>query len=239
MTYRYDKDLEFLGKLKPEDLNDLAYCLAHDNDGKPLHTENLTLSAGYYPDHDQHWQTIAAEIQYLGADLLAKGGCDGQGILYKDILTNVCKELQIDYDEFSSTKAIESKLLANILSKALKKAPLEKLKDVAQKTGIPDNKNISRDASIIVSRIIARAGDFESYRILLTIVDAILQALMGGDSSRADDAASIETAKILGPLGWAINRLLAVAAPACRTTIIPGLMLISVLRRKHEARADA
>lgn len=34
MAYRYDHDLEFLGKLSSDELNDLVYTLTHDKDGK-------------------------------------------------------------------------------------------------------------------------------------------------------------------------------------------------------------
>ena len=41
MAYRYDADLEFLGQMKSEDLNDLVYCLTHDKDGSARFTEEL------------------------------------------------------------------------------------------------------------------------------------------------------------------------------------------------------
>ena len=41
MAYRYDTDLEFLGQMKSEDLNDLVYCLTHDKDGSARFTEEL------------------------------------------------------------------------------------------------------------------------------------------------------------------------------------------------------
>ena len=33
MAYRYDTDLEFLGKMNSEYLSDLVYCVTHDKDG--------------------------------------------------------------------------------------------------------------------------------------------------------------------------------------------------------------
>ena len=43
MAYRYDSDLQFLGSMKSEDLNDLVYCLTHDKDGDARLTEELTM----------------------------------------------------------------------------------------------------------------------------------------------------------------------------------------------------
>jgi Domain of unknown function (DUF3944) len=44
MAYRPDRDLEFLGSMKSEDLNDLVFCLTHDKDGNVRLTEELTNS---------------------------------------------------------------------------------------------------------------------------------------------------------------------------------------------------
>ena len=41
MAYRFDDDLEFLGKLQSKDLDDLVYCLIHDTDGKERLTNVL------------------------------------------------------------------------------------------------------------------------------------------------------------------------------------------------------
>src|SRR5690348_10333680 len=43
MAYRHDPDLEFLGKMKSSDLNDLVRCLTHDKDGSARLTEELTM----------------------------------------------------------------------------------------------------------------------------------------------------------------------------------------------------
>ena len=74
MAYRYDSDLQFLGSIKSEDLNDLVYCLTHDKDGNTRFTEELTTSTeykAYHPDHHQYWELIAAEIQCFGANTFA------------------------------------------------------------------------------------------------------------------------------------------------------------------------
>ena len=58
MAYREDSDLEFLGQMKSEDLNDLVYCLTRDKDGDARLTEKLTMSEKYklyQPDHHQYW----------------------------------------------------------------------------------------------------------------------------------------------------------------------------------------
>ena len=54
--YRDDDDLEFLGKVKSEDLNDLVHLLIYDKDGIERLTEELSYRDSYKrysPDHHQ------------------------------------------------------------------------------------------------------------------------------------------------------------------------------------------
>ena len=58
MAYRHDPDLEFLGKMKSSELNELVLCLTHDKDGSARLTEELTMSdtyKKYAPDHSKYW----------------------------------------------------------------------------------------------------------------------------------------------------------------------------------------
>ena len=60
--YRDDDDLEFLGKVKSEDLNDLVHLLIYDKDGIERLTEELSYRDSYKrysPDHHQYWEDIA------------------------------------------------------------------------------------------------------------------------------------------------------------------------------------
>ena len=90
MAYRYDSDLEFLKEIKSEDL---VYCLTHDKDGEVRYTEELTRSddyKAYHPEHNQYWESIAAEIQCFGANSLVTMLRGGKGVEYKEVLTDVC-----------------------------------------------------------------------------------------------------------------------------------------------------
>lgn len=65
MAYRDDADLNFLGTLSSEELNDLVSILTKDKNGELRLTENLTYSEKYkryYPAHQLYWQEIAEEI---------------------------------------------------------------------------------------------------------------------------------------------------------------------------------
>lgn len=82
--YRYDPDLEFLGKVKSEDLNDLVQMLLYDKDGDARLTEELSMRDSYkryHPDHHQYWEDIAGEIQCYGANTIAMWFRGGKGVL--------------------------------------------------------------------------------------------------------------------------------------------------------------
>ena len=101
MAYREDADLEFLGEMSSPDLNDLVECLTKDKDGDPRMTEELTQSRDYKrhrPDHAQYWQAIAAEIQCFGANSLVTVLRGGKGVLYREVLTDVCDKAGVKYD---------------------------------------------------------------------------------------------------------------------------------------------
>ena len=102
MAYRIDSDLEFLAELDSEDLNDLVYCLTHDKDGEVRYTEELTGSDEYKehnPNHHQYWKLIAAEIQCFGANTFATLIRGGEGVLYREVLMDVCNKLKVNYNK--------------------------------------------------------------------------------------------------------------------------------------------
>lgn len=97
MAYRDDPDLAFLSKCTDEELDDLVYLLIYDKDGNARLTEELTMTdvyKKYKPRHSLYWKEIASEIQCFGANSLATIFRGGKGVLYKEILCDVCKKTQ-------------------------------------------------------------------------------------------------------------------------------------------------
>ena len=114
MAYRYDPDLEFLGTCSSEELNDLVYLLTHDTDGRVRYTESLTNNdkfTRHYPEHSIYWQEIAEEIQLFGGNSFIKLFRGGRGVLYKEVLCDVCDNLKVNYINYSSPKDIVQNLL--------------------------------------------------------------------------------------------------------------------------------
>lgn len=239
MAYRYDSDLEFLEEIKSEDLGDLVYCLTHDRDGKVRYTEELTSSEDYkthHPDHQQYWELIAAEIQCFGANSFVTMMRGGKGVKYKEVLTDVCDKMNVNYNKDASAEKIESNLLMKILTDAIEHMSPEELKELAESTGIKNTSGITPEAIVGIFQAVFRAGGFKSYQLTLIVVNAVMKALIGRGLSFAGNAALTRTMAILtGPIGWVITGLwtaIDVAGPAYRVTI-PSVIQVAVLRQKY------
>jgi len=238
MAYRFDSDLEFLRNINSEDLNDLVFCLTHDKDGYPRLTEELTQSDLYkahYPDHQKYWHLIAAEIQRFGANTIMTFFRGGEGVLYKEVLMDVCDKLKVNYNKESSTERIENNLLMKILADSLKKMSPEELKELAESVGIKNVGSMKAEAFVGLFQAVFRAGGFRSYQLTVIIANAVLEALIGRGLSVAGNATLTRTMAILtGPIGWVITGVwtaLDIAGPAYRVTI-PAVIQVATLRQK-------
>ena len=240
MTYREDSDLEFLGQMKSEDLNDLVYTLTHDKDGKVRHTEELTGNEKYkchYPDHHQYWKEIAAEIQCFGANsVVTKFFRGGKGVPYKEVLTDVCDKLKVNYNENSSAEKIENNLLMKIIADSLEKMSPEELRNLAREVGLKNTDGITAEALTGAFMVAFRVGGFASYQITLIVVNAVLKLLIGRGLAVAGNAALTRVmAAFTGPIGWILTGLwtaVDIAGPAYRVTI-PAVIQIAALRKKY------
>jgi uncharacterized protein YaaW (UPF0174 family) len=239
MAYRYDADLEFLGQMNSEELNDLVYCLTHDRDGTVRFTEELTYNDHYkehYPDHQKYWELIAAEIQCFGANTFTTILRGGKGVEYREVLMDACDKLKVNYNKDSSIEKIEGNLLMKILTDALEKMSPEELKELAEATGVKNTNGITTETMVAVFQAVFRAGGFKSYQLTLIIVNAVLKALIGRGLSFAGNTALTRTMAILtGPIGWVITGLwtaIDIAGAAYRVTI-PAVIQVAALRQKH------
>lgn len=247
MAYRSDSNLSFLKELNSDDLNDLVYCLTHDKNGVVRLTEELTTSDSYkahHPNHHQYWKSIAAEIQCYGANSFATMLRGGEGVVYKEVLTDVCDKMKVNYNSSSSVEKIENNLLMKILTDAIENMTPQELKELAESTGVKNTSGVTPEAMVGVFQAVFRAGGFKSYQLTLIIVNAVMKALIGRGLSFAGNAALTRTMAVLtGPIGWVITGLwtaIDVAGPAYRVTI-PAVIQVAVLRQKHlyEKQAEA
>lgn len=249
MAYRHDPDLEFLGTLSSEELNDLVYLLTHDTDEKTRWTEFLTSNAMYkrcYPDHHQYWQVIAEEIQLFGGNSFAnfwRGGLfstDMTGVFYKEVLCDVCDKMKVNYNKKSPTKQIEQNLLMKILEESLEKMSPEEINNLAVELGLQEKDLVGGPQAMqAIFLYVFKAGGFRSYQITLQIANAVMKALFGKGLTFAGNQMLTKFASIItGPIGWAITAIWTahdIAGAAYRVTI-PAVIQVAYLRSLAENR---
>jgi len=239
VAYRDDGDLEFLSKIDSKSLNDLVYCLTHDKDGSARLTEELTTADAYKafsPDHQKYWHLIAAEIQCFGGNTFATMFRGGKGVLYKEVLQDVCDKLKVNYNSDSSVEKIEQNMLMKILTDAVEKMSPAELKELADAVGVKSANLLTAEAMLGVFQAVFKAGGFKSYQLTLIIVNAVIKALIGRGLSLAGNVALTRTMAVLtGPIGWVITgawTAVDIASPAFRVTI-PAVIQVAALRQKH------
>ncbi|HHF2583645.1 TPA: DUF3944 domain-containing protein, partial [Haemophilus influenzae] len=228
----------FLSKCTDEDLNDLVYCLTHDKDGSKRLTEELTLSDAYkkhYPYHSLYWEEIAAEIQCFGGNTFANMFRGGKGVLYKEVLCDVCDKMKVNYNKNSAVGIIENGLISKVLEDSLEKMSPDEIRRLATELGIKNTQNITKQVLLGSFQTIFRAGGFKSYQLTVIVVNAVLKALIGRGLSFAGNAAATRVFAVLsGPIGWVITGLWTafdIAGAAYRVTI-PAVIQVAALRQK-------
>lgn len=161
--YRDDDDLEFLGKVKSEDLNDLVHLLIYDKDGIERLTEELSYRDSYKrysPDHHQYWEDIAGELQCYGANTLVTIFRGGKGVLYKEILCDVCNEMKVNFNKNSSTERIEDCLFMKILEKSFENMSQDEINKLARDLGFTNISSVTPQMLLAACQAAFGAGGF-------------------------------------------------------------------------------
>lgn len=241
MAYRYDPDLEFLGTCTSKELNDLVDCLIYDKDGSTRWTEELTSTTNYKryaPDHSQYWEEIAAEIQCFGANTFVTLFRGGKGVLYREVLCDVCDKMKVKYNKKASVETIEQDLLMKILADSLKTMSSDEVEELGRNLGMQSLAGLSPQALAAAFQVVFQAGGFKSYQLTLIVVNAVMKALMGRGLAFAANATLARSMAILtGPIGWAITAawtVIDVGGAAYRVTI-PAVIQVAFLRSRKKA----
>lgn len=241
MAYRDDKDLAFLQFCENDDLNLLVHFLTKDKDGDERFTEELTSNDRFKQcgkNYTKIWDLIAAELQCFGADSIATIFRGGKGILYKEVLTNVCDKLKVNYNSKAKIETIEGNLILKIVEHSLEKMTDEEKREFAEGMNI----NITNLSSVTIMAALQGAiqiGGFASYRLALIIANSTSRFIAGRGLTLAANAGLTRGLAIFaGPIGWVISGLLTlpmITGPAYRVTI-PSVIQIAYMRQKGMAK---
>ena len=207
MKYLNDKDLEFLKQVSSSDLDLLVQLLIKDKKGYERLTEELTSEEKYKkhsPNHHEYWELIGAEIQCFGANSLAKMIRGGEGVLYREVLTDVCKKMKIEFQDNNSVERIEIKLMMKILADSIKDMSPEDLKEVVNDLDL-NTKAFTPEAVVIALQGAIKLGGFAAYQMTAIVANGVARALIGRGLGFGANAGLMRAMGVFaGPIGWII-----------------------------------
>jgi len=244
MAYRYDPDLDFLSEVSSEDLDILVTYLTKDEDGKTRLTEELTGSEEYktyYPDHCEYWDLIAAELQCFGANSFMTIFRGGKGVLYEEILTDVCDKLDVEYHKNDNVEEKEEHLLMKVLEGSLEKMSRSELKQIVKDLNLETTSFTPQAVTAAIQAGISVSG-LLTYQVALIVANSIAKAILGSGLSIASNAGLTRVIGMFaGPIGWFITGLwtaIDIAGPAYRVTI-PAVIQVAFLRAQYNYGDEA
>jgi hypothetical protein len=145
-----DKDLIFLRNADSSDLKVLVDYLTKTKDGENRFTEELTMTENYkkyYPDQLQLMaEDIAEELQLYGGNTFMNI-LRGHGVEYRELLIDVCKKMDVNFNSKASVEMIEYNLLQKILLDSLDNMSTEDMKKLLDEMNIP-NQGFGKQAFI-------------------------------------------------------------------------------------------
>ncbi|WRF60747.1 DUF3944 domain-containing protein [Helicobacter pylori] len=174
--------MAFLRRLSSSDLKDLFDALVYDKDGTPRVNEELTNSTEYKRygrDYAKYPTRIAEELQCYGGNTFANF-FRNEGVLYKEILCDVCDHLKVNYHEKSETSLIEQNMLAKLLKDSLERMSKKDLEELRHELGMTNiDKMISENKQILIASVLTlfKASGSHSYALAITVADAMVKKL--------------------------------------------------------------
>ncbi|EMB8479500.1 DUF3944 domain-containing protein [Providencia rettgeri] len=235
--YRLDTDLAFLRECSNEELGLLVSVLTHDSkDGQKRWTETLTSSPEYqlyHPEHQQYWMSIAAELQAFGANSLMSFVRGNKGVLYREILQDVCDHLDVNYPKEGNTETLELNLLLKVLEKSLNELTTEELQAFSRDMQL-NLTNPTPQLILIAVQAAIRTSGIAALEVATLSAIGVINALGGVATIGTLFAAHRALSLIAGPIGLAVSSAWLVAdlaGPAYRVTV-PACIIVAYLRQK-------
>lgn len=243
MRYRDDNDLAFLKFCENDDLEILVHFLIKGKDGNERLTETLSSNERFKQcgkEYTKIWDLIAKELQCFGADSIATLLRLGKGVLYREILTDVCNKLKVNYHSKDNIQAIEENLLLKIVEVSLEDMTEEEKRELANRLNI-NIANLSTVAIMAALQGATRMGAFTTYQLALIVANSTAKFIAGrGLALSANAGLTRGIAVFAGPIGWTISGLLTlpmITGPAYRVTI-PSVIQVAYMRQKGLAKKE-
>lgn len=224
MAYRSDPSLRFLQHCNNDDLAVLIDIL-RGKEGSYRFGEGLTSHEGYkrhFPNHKMYWREIAEELQRFGGNSIATAMRGWKGVLYSEIISDVCDKVKPDNHEGQSVAKKEFLLLAKLLERSVEKMSEAERKALLDQLNVTST-NLTGPATIAAIQGLIFAGGFLSYQIAVIVANAVATAMLGQGLRLGANAALTRTIGVFaGPIGWAVTGIwtgIEIAGPSYRVTI--------------------
>ena len=230
------ESLDFLYRASNDDLRLLCDIVVKDKHGNFRMTEELsatqTFKRNYLNNIKEMLPELVDEFRRFGGNSFANF-FRGNGPEYSEILRDVARRNKVSFNKHNSDEQIEQYLLQKLFDDSINGASNDELKEMMKELGYPTT-NFTRQAAIATLMTAWKAGGFQSYILLVSVVNAVMKFLIGRGLSLAANAAMTRMASImLGPVGWVLTALwtlLDIAGPAYRVTV-PAVIQLSYIRQ--------
>lgn len=236
------KVLQFLDQASNEDLLLLCDIVVKNKSGEFRATEFLSSTPKFMDNYPHNIKAILPELvdefRLFGGNSIANF-FRGEGPEYYEILRDVARKNDVDYSANDSNSSVEKQLLQKLFMDTINNASDEDLIKMMKELGIPTT-NYSREAATAALLLAWKAGGFQSYILLVSVVNAVMKFLIGRGLSIAGNAALTRMASIvMGPIGWVLTALwtiIDIAGPAYRVTV-PAVIQIAYIRQTLNNRS--
>lgn len=234
---------DFVSYLLPSKSKDLGNMVTHITSELQ---HNKSFMECYDAGGDLHGflGDIIKEFQLYGGDTFANTGRrlfgnkkrdSLEGVPYREILRDVCKQMKCEYDENKDLESIESLLMETVIRKILTDKNI-KDNDIAE-IAKSANVKVAGGKEVMIGALITafRAGGFASYQMSVIVVNAISRAILGRGLTLAANAGLTRALGVfMGPVGWVLTAVMTgidLAGVAYRITI-PSVIQIAFMRQK-------
>lgn len=245
LSYRDDPGLAFLQFCSHADLRDLADILTTEN-GTRRHTEQLSAEPKFFASREdltKVWHLIAAELQRFGGDTVVSTLFRaGKGVLYREILADVCRHMKIEFRDGEEFSVGEGRVLLKVLEKALEKMTEEERAEFVKSAAEMFANGKFNPAAAAPGAILAALqaafamGGFAAYQIAAIAANAVSKFFLSRGLAFAANAGLMRALGLVaGPIGWVLSGLLSVpmfSGAAYRVTV-PAVIYVAYLRQKH------
>lgn len=234
INYREDPDLMFLQFCDNADLDILVKILIGQESDKRI-SEKLSEEFRYKHcngNYKQIWDLIAGELQLFGGDSIANK-FRGHGVFYKEIVSDVCKELGEKIVQYDDVNELEIKLILAIFHRLLNgmnKKDCEEFCRIAEL----QPKNYEPPAVYSEYQKIIRQGGVGAIKTIFIVADGVAKEATGSGLQyiRLDQSAASLKAILLKDLFCSVYGLKRMTGPAFRVTI-PSCAIVAYMRRKY------